>query len=339
MTTVSEVVVKAIPEGMGDVRDGLQGMNEDVEETTDSMSEQADALGDISKGFTGAMSAVAAGFAVAAGSLLSKVPVIGETMGALGTIVDGLAFQMDSVLRPALTRVNDFLFNVSETIFEAEGAFGTFIGVVGTVASILGIITGVVVSVVTGFLALGGSMATVVAFGTTVLSVVGSLIAAFVGWPVLIAAAVVALLGLAYVFRDEIREFAGKAWQAIKDFANDSIDRIGAFVSNVGEKFGELVDDAKEWGASLIERLIAGIKNKASDLKQAVSGIELTAGVSIGDITGGIGDLAGGGGSSGGGSSDFIGSVGSSASKIFLDGSRVDDNQGRFRKSALNRRS
>ena len=184
-------------------------------------------------------------------------------------------------------------------------------------------------------------MAGLKATGAALLAVakaVGAFVVGLISLPALAAAAVVGLLALAYVFRDEIREFAGKAWQSIKDFANDATQRISTFVSNVGEVFGELVNDAKEWGASLIERLIAGIKNKASDLKQAVSGIELTAGVSIGDITGGIGDLAGGG-SSGGGSSDFIGSVGSSASKIFLDGSRVDDNQGRFRKDALNRRS
>ena len=339
MTTISEVVVKAIPEGMSDVRDGLQGMNEDLEESTEQMEEQSNTLSDLSKEFDGAMGAVVAGFTVAASGLLSQVPVIGETMGALGAVLDGIAFQMDSVLRPAITRVNNLLFGLSETIFEAEGAFGNFVGIVATLgAGVIGAVAAFASAKIATLGFVAGLKATFAAL-LVVAKAVGAFVVGLISLPALAAAAVVGLLALAYVFRDEIREFAGKAWQAIKDFASDAIDRISTFVSNVGDKFGELVDDAKEWGASLIERLIAGIKNKASDLKQAVSGIELTAGVSIGDITGGIGDLAGGGGSSDGGSSDFIGSVGSSASKIFLDGSRVDDNQGRFRKDALNRRS
>ena len=66
-----------------------------------------------------------------------------------------------------------------------------------------------------------------------------------------------------------------------------------------------------------------------------MEGIKLTAGVTIGDVAGTASNLGSAAADAG---SDFIGSVGSTASDIYLDGSRIDDNQGRFRKDALSRR-
>ena len=339
MTTISEVVVKAIPEGMSDVRDGLQGMNEDLEESTEQMEEQSNTLSDLSKEFDGAMGSVVAGFAVATSGLLSQVPVIGETMGALGAVLDGIAFQMDSVLRPAITRVNNLLFGLSETIFEAEGAFGNFVGIVATLGA--GVI-GAVAAFASAKIATLGFVAGLKATGAALLVVakaVGAFVVGLISLPALAAAAVVGLLALAVFFREDLIKALKKGWEKISSFASDVKQAASEIANDAADGFKELVTQAGKIGEQIIDKLVSKIKAGASRLKSAVNNLDLPGGVDVGDLTGGIGDLAGGGGSSSGGSSDFIGSVGSSASKIFLDGSRVDDNQGRFRKDALNRRS
>jgi len=78
-----------------------------------------------------------------------------------------------------------------------------------------------------------------------------------------------------------------------------------------------------------------GIKSAAGAVQDIVEGINLTAGVTIGDVAGTAGEIAGAASDAG---SDFIGSVGSEATSVFLDGSKVDNNQGRYRKDALARR-
>ena len=342
MTTISEVVVKAIPEGMSDVRDGLQGMNEDLEESTEQMEEQSNTLSDLSKEFDGAMSAVVAGFAVATSGLLSQVPVIGETMGALGGVLDAFAFQIDGVVRPALARFNNFLFDTQAVIYEAEGAFGAFLGIASLIGS-------AIVGVVTAFAGLKiaslGLVAGLKATGAALLAVakaVGAFVVGLISLPALAAAAVVGLLALAVFFREDLIKALKKGWEKISSFASDVKQAASEIANDAADGFKELVTQAGKIGEQIIDELVSKIKAGASRLKSAVNNLDLPGGVDVGDLTGGLGGGLGaglGGGGSSGGSSDFIGSVGSSASKIFLDGSRVDDNQGRFRKDALNRRS
>jgi len=334
--------VKAIPEGMGDVRDGLQGMNEDLEENTEEMEEQSNTLSDLSKNFEGAMGAVVGGFAVATSGLLSQVPVIGETMGALGTVLDGIAFQMDSVLRPAITRVNNLLFELSEAIFEAEGAFGSFVGIIATLG--VGVI-GAVAAFASAKIATLGFVGGLKATGAAILSVLGTLgafIAGLISLPALAAAAVVGLLALAVFFREDLIEAVKNGWEKISSFASDVKQAASEIANDAADGFKELVTQAGKIGEQIIDELVSKIKAGASRLRSAVNNLSLPGGVDVGDLTAGLGGGLGGGrlgGLAGGRSSDFIGSQGGGSNKIFLDGSRVDDNQGRFRKDALNRRS
>jgi hypothetical protein len=96
------------------------------------------------------------------------------------------------------------------------------------------------------------------------------------------------------------------------------------------------LDGAEEWGENLIQEIKKGIQNEASELRKAVESIELTAGVTVGDVASDASIIAG---AAEGEKNDFIGSVQRDANQVFLDGSRVDDNQGRYRKDNLNRRS
>ena len=140
---VQELVVRAVPEGVSDTVDGLGEMTDQVEDSTDQMDEQASSMADLSKEFAGGVKTAAVGLAVAAGSLLSQVPVLGEVFDGLFAIVEAVAFQMDSVLRPALSGVTDFLFDIADAIFEADGGFGDIIGTLASVGGAAGILLGV----------------------------------------------------------------------------------------------------------------------------------------------------------------------------------------------------
>ena len=114
-----------------------------MQDTADSAGDSAEELEGFSQRFSGALSAAVAGLGVAAGGLLSQVPVIGELMEGLFAIVEAVAFQMDSVLRPALSGVTDFLFDIADAIFDADGGFGDIIGTLATIGGAAGILLGV----------------------------------------------------------------------------------------------------------------------------------------------------------------------------------------------------
>ena len=143
MVTAEELVVSITSEGTQETQDDLEGVESTMEDTADSAGDSADELEGFSKRFSGALSAAVAGLAVGAAGLLSQVPVIGEAMSGLFAILEALAFQMDSVLRPVLTPIGDFFFDMANAIFEADGAMGTLTGTFGTVAAGAGILIGV----------------------------------------------------------------------------------------------------------------------------------------------------------------------------------------------------
>lgn len=110
-----------------------------MEETAQSAGDSADQLEGFSKKFRGAMSAAVTALAIGAAGLLSQVPVIGAAFEGLKAVASAVAYQMDSVLRPAISGVTDTLFEVASSINESDGGLGKLIGILGTVASGAGI--------------------------------------------------------------------------------------------------------------------------------------------------------------------------------------------------------
>jgi len=113
-----------------------------MDETAESAGDSAEQLEGFSQRFAGAMGAAVAALAVGAAGLLSQVPVIGELFGGLSAIVQAVAFQMDGVLRPAMSGLTDTLFQISNAIFEADGSMGSLIGKLGALASGAGLVAG-----------------------------------------------------------------------------------------------------------------------------------------------------------------------------------------------------
>jgi hypothetical protein len=82
-------------------------------------------------------------------------------MSGLNSVISAVAFQIDQVLRPALQPVANALFNLSDSIFNAEGAAGDLIGILGAIAivalpivALFGLTAGVIAAVVAGFILL-----------------------------------------------------------------------------------------------------------------------------------------------------------------------------------------
>ncbi|UXF50123.1 hypothetical protein 7865G3C4_21 [Haloquadratum phage sp.] len=117
-----ELVVKALPEGFGETNDKLETTDEKFEEVSGSMEESTGLLSSLSNKFGGALSAIVAGVAVATAGLLSQVPILGEVVSGLTSVINAVAFQLDKRLRPVLGPVRDGLFELAQAIF--EGNFG-----------------------------------------------------------------------------------------------------------------------------------------------------------------------------------------------------------------------
>jgi hypothetical protein len=261
--------------------------------------------------------------------------VIGEAFSGLTAVVDAVALRLDSVLRPAFGPITNKLFNLADSIAQADGKMGLFVDTVIVIATVLGTIAGVIATVSAAASIFAGTFATIASVGGTIITVLGSLGAAILSLPVLLAAAIAALAAFAIAYITN--------WKGTRDKTNAIIGEIVSFVTSgfdelvtiAGNKFDALVSKAKGWGKSLMERFIAGIKSMVGNLRNAVGNTEIAAGVSVNDITRGASSAVSGATE---GASDFIGSVGDGATSVYLDGTSIEDNQGRIRKDGLTRR-
>ena len=391
MVTVSEVVVRAVPEGISETTDGLEEVESATKETTDQMSEQSEEMSSFAQSFQGSMSAILAGLGVATAGLLSQVPVIGEAFSGLTAVVDAVALRLDSVLRPVFSPITNGLMRLADIVATADGAFGLFLDSIIVIGTTLGTIAGIIATVSTLASAFAGTFSTLATVGSVVVGVLTTIVSIIGIVPLVIAAVVVGValliehfIGFRNIWNglvDRIQAGIGilrtlvdifttvapavldKMAAGIKEGISNAIGAIVDFVSDVADKFDGLVSDAKEWGSDLLEGFIAGIGNKIEDVKEKVNefadavrdrmpssnaetgplsdlkesgqalpqtfaeGISANSGVSLGATEDALN-----------GADDFIGSVGGGASKVYLDGQRVDNNQGRFRKDSLTRR-
>lgn len=294
MTTAEELVVAMRAEGAQKTKEDIDDVGDSMGGVSDEAETQADEAADLSKRWSGAMTAIVTGLAAGSAFLLSKVPVVGEAMSGLGAIIDALAFQMDGVLRPILTPIGDLFFWISNKIYEAEGAWGTLIGVVATVISVLAIVipaiaaVGAQIGVWTSMSA--GLIAILQAVGGAVLTVIGAIGAV----PLAIGLAIAALALLAWHFREEIVGAVLDAGDALTDFVSLvgewSLNIIRKFLSGVGGlsskvvgKFLDLTstlmgwasgiaEAAYGWGKNLVQRFLDGIKGFANKVITTIGG-------------------------------------------------------------------
>ena len=361
---VAEMVVRAIPEGVGEVQDELDGMTESVEESGEQMEETADDFADLQKRFSGAGAAIAGAFAATTGLFLGRVPILSETIDALGAVFNALGLQVDSLLRGPFTRFNNFLFGLSDTISQAEGPLGDLIGAFSALlAALAGGITAFAGAKIATLGWKAGLKATAKVLAS-VITTVGTFIAGIVSLPVLLAAAGVAVLALAYIYRDELIDALQGAVSWLESFGakvaqagRNALSTAGDFVSGLASRFTDLVANAREWGRDVMVMFITGVRSMVGALGDLLEDIpfigrvlelfdvvidalrgndlDIVGDLGSGDVGGSISARASNVRDSG---SDFIGSVGGGGGTINLDGRNIENTQGRYRADNLHRR-
>ena len=360
MVTAEELTVAIRSEGVNETQDDLEGVERSMDDTASSAGDSAEELEGFSKRFQGAMSAAVAALAVGAAGLLSQVPVIGEVFAGLGAIINAVAFQMDSVLRPVLTPLTNLFFEWANAIIEAEGPLGTLIGILGTVVTALVIGLGALIAFGAAFSALAGAAGTAIGVLTTVGSVIVGLLTTIISLPVLLAAAVAALAAFVVAYltnwkgtRDKTNEIVGDivdfvvggflsmasdAISAVADFASDVRAFFSDLASDLSAWASDLASDAYDWGRSLIQRFIAGIQSAIARVRDFLGDLRSIGG-RIGIDVPDLGGLGGGGGSSGGGGSarPRFGSGGSRGGQT-IDGRQITESTGRYRADSGRRR-
>ena len=307
-----------------------------MDETANSAGNSAEELEGFSQRFQGAMSAAVAALAVASGGLLSQVPVIGELMSGLFSIIEAVAFQMDSVLRPVLSPITDQMFDWANAIFEADGALGTLIGVVGSLISIGTVVITTVAAIGSTIGVWASTTAGVVSILGTLVGAVGTVVGAIASLPVALVAAVAAIVAFAAAYalnlggvRDKTDELLGQIWQFFLDLGSDLVDWAG-----------DLASDAFEWGRNLIDSFINGIKAAIGRLRDFLGDLR-DIGASVGISVPDLGSLGGGSGGNGGGASSrprFGAATGGGSGGSQIDGRQITESTGRYRSGSPNRR-
>ena len=131
-----------------------------------------------------------------------------------------------------ITSVVQFLTdNVNPTFLKWGAIIGIIAIVLGSIAITVGFIAVGIASILPALTTLGITMASVSAFFTTI----GSFLALLVSVPVLIGAAVLAILALIYTFRAEIGNFIGDVIRSIPAIASAVADILVQIWQNITE--------------------------------------------------------------------------------------------------------
>lgn len=295
MPTAEELVIAVRNEGIGETRDQLEGVEDSMEETAESAGESAEQLEGFSERFAGAMTAAVSALALGAAGLLAQVPVLGEAFGGLAAIVQGLAFQMDKTLRPVLSPLTNLFYQIAGAIFNAEGAFGTIIGVVSTLASLAAVLIPAIAAVGAQLGVWASTGAGVISILGTIAGAIGTVISAIAGLPVALTAAVAAIVAFAAAYltnwrgtRDVTNKIVGEiidfvvggfknltksALQWTKDLVNDVVSWFTDLADTLASWAGDLASKAFQWGTDIIQAILSGFENAGKALTQALESV------------------------------------------------------------------
>jgi hypothetical protein len=295
MVTAEELIVAIRGEGAQETKSEIEGVEGAMQDAAESAGDTAEEVGGLGERISGTMGAAVAALAVGAAGLMSQVPVLGEVMGGLTAIVQALAFQMDGVLRPVLSPISDFFYEVAGAIFEADGIMGDIIGTITTVVSVATILIGIAAKVgaVLGVWASTG--AGVVSILGTVVGAITTVGAAIVSLPGLIAVAIAALVAFVAAYltnwkgtRDKTDKIVGeivdfvvggfkslatKAIDAISSFASDALDFFRNLAGEIADWADGVASDAVEWGKDIIRGMIDGMTALAQKVAEAVQAV------------------------------------------------------------------
>jgi hypothetical protein len=337
-----------------------------MEDTADTAERQADQLGGFANKIKGAMAAIVAGLAIGAAGVLSQVPVIGEAFAGLKAVFQAFAFQIDKRLRPGLTKINKEFFELANAIFagDYEQAKKELKDIGSAIKN----------------LDLSGAIKEFTNFGKQAISFIGENVNAkqlVKDFNTLAANAIGALVdGVSSanenLTAEDFQQVTSTVISLIKDgltklinaadwsaFVGDIIDLMGKFqegaskaVNNeivkpltgyIEDNWDDWVDAAIEFGKDLVENIAKGIKQNDESVINAIAGMEIASGITLGDI-GALSAMAGGpvGMAAGAAVNRAAGTTNttndSGFSGIIMDGRKMAEDTGRYFADASNRR-
>jgi hypothetical protein len=336
MVNAEELVVKLTAEGATETEQSIERINDQVEQTGEGMGNTAEDISGFRQQIQGLLGAVVAGVSLATGFLLTKVPVIQETIAALSGTVDVLALKLDETLRPAVSDVNDELFDLQKDLDESDTAAESFLDTVSTAAEI----EDIVIEATVDFVVEGD----VSDFIDT--QDIGRA-AALVFDDFTVDDLPVERLGRLYGFGIEIAiNRAAEDIKAGAEIADSVVDNIVSGFEEREERVvnwflglaarlalwaSDLASDAYGWGQDVVQEFTDGLGSLLNRVRDRLDEIQSTVEAKIGV------DVSGGGDGGSIGTSGGL-ATGGGDTEIRIDGRRIDSQTGRFGKDRLTRR-
>ncbi len=288
MVSAQELIVAIRSEGVRETVSDLRGVSDNMDETASATGEAAEKAEGFSTTFKGAVTAAAASLAVASAGLLSQVPVVGEVFSGLGAVIDAIVVKMDEVLRPVLTPLTDFFFDLAGGISETDGTMADIIGVVASVGAILAVLAGALSTAALAIAPFVGGFSGVASIAGTVAGVITTVGAAILSLPGLLALAVAAIVGFAAAYalgigdvREKTDAFAQKVRTAFRDFLTTIRQKLIAAKEIAKTKAKQLFDKVVskfETGKATALTVFANLKDDAiAELVKAKEGAKTKA--------------------------------------------------------------
>jgi len=140
MPTAEELIVSLKSEGAEQTQEQIDGVEDKTRETTDALEDSAEEAQGFATKFRGAFGALTAGLAVAAGGLLTQVPILQESFDALGVVATEAGLALDNALRGTLSDINNEIISIGEKI-DPKSDFMSNLGTLSTELGRLGAVT------------------------------------------------------------------------------------------------------------------------------------------------------------------------------------------------------
>jgi phage-related protein len=206
------------------------------------------------------------------GVITQTIVYIGELLNAIIKFFDWLINTMPTAVGQWLASLGPMITDALSTAWEAiKGWFSSFISWVGSVAS------GVWESMKNAW---NSVVAWITEFGGSVRNSLNELIATFVQWATDLGAWFLSLPA-------KISAWAAEIWKSFLDFLGGIASTIGdgaqivwgaitEFGNNIWNKIKEIAANAVDWGASIVQGLIDGIKSMIGKVGDAIGDVAQT---------------------------------------------------------------
>lgn len=207
--------------------------------------------------------------------------------------------RIGELLAPLIEKGLDFVTALLDGFEKLDPGMQNTILVLGTIIAVITTVVGTIAAlmlalapVISALATLGVTVGSVITFLTGIATTIGAVIAAIaafltgIGEILLIIAAVIAAIVLLKTAWDEnwfgIQETVNNVVLAVTGFITNllaTISNFGAmgviaiqnFVTQITAEFNKLISDALKWGSELVDNILKGIQQKASEIANAAA--------------------------------------------------------------------